>query len=335
MNPLISIVIPSNNRTELLDEAIVSIITDPSWNSDCELCISDNSKGDGTENLIRAKYSYSSQIVYRRSLDAPSLDENVNMAISMARGEYVWVFGDDDLIEKNFLAELITYLKSSSPDIVILNSSSFQEQGQVEVSRQVSDSLIVYKPDDNDLFLTDQGSYLTYVGCILIRKKLWQKFFRFEKIGTFFAHIDAVCRAKIGHTAHYLPQKAIKMRLHMQTWTAKHFEIWNIYFPKIIWELDNYSSQAKKRVIKRYPLKSVGRILASRAYGRFTFKIFKSILLPAENSSLLVKAFGFFIAIIPRELFRQLYIFYILIFRNKHTDSFSPKLALSQLKRHR
>ena len=81
-----------------------------------------------------------------------------------------------DLIEENFLAELITYLKSNSPDIVILNSSSFQEQGQVEFSRRVSDSLIVYKPDDNDLFLTDQGSYLTYVGCVVIRKKLWRKF---------------------------------------------------------------------------------------------------------------------------------------------------------------
>ena len=113
MSPIISIVIPSNNRTELLDEAIQSIITDPSWNSDCELCISDNSEGYGTENLIRIKYSGSSQIVYRRSLDAPSLDENVNMAISMARGEYVWIFGDDDLIVENFLAELITYLKIS------------------------------------------------------------------------------------------------------------------------------------------------------------------------------------------------------------------------------
>ena len=80
MKPLISIVIPSNNRTELLDEAIVSIITDPGWSSDCELCISDNSKGDETANLIYTKYSGSSQIVYRRSLDAPSLDENVNMA---------------------------------------------------------------------------------------------------------------------------------------------------------------------------------------------------------------------------------------------------------------
>ena len=266
-------------------------------------------------------------------MDAKTLDENVNMAISMAKGEYVWVFGDDDLIEENFLSELTTYLKSVTPDIVILNSSSFQEGGQVEGSRRVLDTLIVYKPNDNDLFLTDQGAYLTYVPCIVIRKKLWKRFFRTEKIGTFFAHIDSVCRAKIGHTAHSLPNPAIKMRLHSQTWTAKHFEIWNIYFPEVIWKLDSYSSQAKKSVIQRYPLKSVRRVLASRAYGRFNFEIFKLILLPADNSSLFVKVLGFFISIIPRELFRQLYIFYILIFRNKHTVSFSPKLALSQLQR--
>lgn len=335
MKPLISIVIPSHNRTDLLGQAIRSIISESGWDSNCELCISDNSEGDETSTFINTKYNSNPQIVYRRSLDAPSLDENVNMAISMARGEYVWFFGDDDLIEVNFLAELIKYLKSSAPDIVILNSSSFQEQGQVEGSRQTVDSLIVYEPEDNDSFLADQGGYLTYLGCIVIKKKLWEKNWRSEKIGTFFAHVDAVCRAKIGHTAHCLPSPAIQMRLHMQTWTAQHFEIWNICYPEVIWELDNYSLQAKEKVIQRYPLKSVRRILASRAYGRFNLKIFKLILFPAENSSLIVKALGFFIAIIPRDLFRQLYKLYILIFRNKHTVSFSPKLALSQLQRRR
>ena len=293
MKPLISIVIPSNNRTDLLDEAIVSIITDPGWSSDCELCISDNSKGDETANLIHTKYSGSSQIIYRRSLDAPSLDENFNMAISMASGEYAWIFGDDDIIVEDFLAELITYLKNSSPDSVILNSCSFQDQDQVEASRMPIDSLIIYGPDDNDLFLSDQGGYLTYGGCIVIRKTLWEKYWRAEKVGTFFAHTDAVFRAKIGHTFHYLPRPAIKMRLHMQTWTAKHFEIWNISFPKVIWELDNYSWQAKQSVIQRYPMKSVKRILASRAYGRFDFNVFKTILLPAKDSSWMVKIASF------------------------------------------
>ena len=333
MKPLISIVIPSNNRTELLDKAIVSIITDPSWNSDCELCISDNSIGDETANLINTKYTGSSQIVYRRSVDAPSLDENVNMAISMARGEYIWIFGDDDLIVEGFLAELITYLDNSSPDIIVLNSCSFQEQGQVEVSRRPLNSLTVYDPNNNDSFMIDHGGYLTYVGCIMIRKRLWVKYFCPEKVGSFFSHLDVVCRAKIGHTAHYLPRPAIKMRMHMQTWTAKHFEIWNISFPEVIWELDNYSLQAKQSVIQRYPLKSVKRILASRAYGRFDFNIFKTILLPAKDSSWMVKIVSFFIATIPSDFFRWLYIAYIFVFRDKHTNAFSPKLALAQLQK--
>ena len=122
MKPLISIVIPSNNSTELLSEAILSITSETGWNSNCELCISDNSEGNETSNFINTKYSTNSKIVYRRSLDAPSLDENVNMAVSIARGQYVWIFGDDDLICKNSLADLVNYLDNSSPDILILNS---------------------------------------------------------------------------------------------------------------------------------------------------------------------------------------------------------------------
>lgn len=333
MKPLISIVIPSNNRTDLLEQAIVSITSDTGWNSSCELCISDNTEGEETTTLINTKYSGNSQIVYRRSFDARTLDENVNMAISMASGEYVWVFGDDDLIGEDFLAELITYLDSSSPDILILNSCSFQEKGLVEASRLSLDVLKTYGPNDNDAFLTDLGGYLTYVGCIVIRKSLWTAYFRPEMVGTFFAHLDTVCRAKIGHIAHYLPRPAIKMRLHMQTWTAKHFEIWNIYYPEVIWDLSNYSSHAKESVIHRFPLKSVKRILASRAYGRFNFFIFRKILMPFENSTKTVKTISFFIATIPSDFFRVLYISYILMFRGKHTTSFSPKLALSQLQK--
>ena len=121
----------------------------------------------------------------------------------------------------------------------------------------------------------------------------------------------------------------------MQTWTAKHFEIWNISFPKVIWELDNYSWQAKQSVIQRYPLKSVKRILASRAYGRFDFNVFKTILLPAKDSSWMVKIVSFFIATIPSDFFRWLYIAYIFVFRRKHNTVFSPKLALSNFKRNK
>ena len=88
MDLILSIVIPSNNRTELLAEAIKSIISDPGWGPDCELCISDNSKNDETSMFIKTTYASISGIIYRRTLDAPSLDENMNMAVSMANGKY-------------------------------------------------------------------------------------------------------------------------------------------------------------------------------------------------------------------------------------------------------
>ena len=333
MRPLLSIVVPSNNRTELLEEAINSIISDPGWGSDCELCISDNSKSDETGMLIQATYASVSGIIYRRSLDAPSLDENVNMAVSMANGEYAWIFGDDDLISPGFLRYFIEYLRTHAPDIVVLNSRSFQDGEIVEDSRLAFDSPKIYGVDDNDAFLADYGGYLTYVGGIAIRKALWQQYLRPQMFGTFFAHIDAVCRAKLGHVAHYLSRPAIDMRLHFQTWTSKHFEIWNIFFPKVIWGLDDYSTRAKNSVIQQYPLKSTMKILSSRAYGKFNFKNFRETLLRSKNSTWQVKVSGFFIAILPREIFRRLYILYILLFKRKHDISFSPKLALAQLQK--
>ena len=333
MNALVSIVIPSNNKTELLDEAISSIIGDESWSCKFELCISDNSSSDSTYHLMQEKWSHRSDIIYRRSLDAPSLDENVNMAVNMCSGEYAWIFGDDDVLYPGFLGYLLEYLAESTPEIVIINSTSFDQNGEIEPSRHSIKNSKIYGPEDSDNFLIDMGAYITYVPSIIIKKKLWIDFFQVKKYGTFFAHIDAVCRAKIGHTAHFLVKPGIKMRLHSQTWTAKHFEIWNIFFPNVIWDLDDYSKQAKSTVTLEYPLGSISRLISSRAYGKFNFRVFSQILLKSSDYSLTIILIGFIVSILPENLFRVLYIFFIRFFKNKHEKNFSPELALAQLRK--
>ena len=57
------------------------------------------------------------------------------------------------------------------------------------------------------------------------------------------------------------------MRLGSQTWTSKSFEIWNINFAEIIWDLKNYNNFSKNKVISRYPFHSPKNLLASRAMG--------------------------------------------------------------------
>jgi abequosyltransferase len=333
MQVLLSIAIPSNNRTELLDEAIQSILAEPGFDGRCEICISDNSSGDATEQLVASKYAGTGKVVYRRSLDAPSLDENVNEVASLASGEYVWFFGDDDLIVPGFLPGLLDYLQTNSPAILVVNSRSFQNSEIVEDSRVPEANIRVYSPSEDDPFLADLGGYLTYVGCVVIRKDLWTEYFRPEMVGTYFAHIDTIYRAKLGRSAHYLPQPGISMRLHTQTWTGRHFEIWNVLFPAVIWGLDGYSDQAKQSVIPRHPLKSLRRIVASRAYGRFNLEIWRTVLMPSKVTNGFVRWGGLLIALLPREFFRLLYILFIRFGRRKHDRGFSPELALAQLGR--
>ena len=54
----------------------------------------------------------------------------------------------------------------------MLNSQSFQCNETIEASRVPDAVLELYSPNQsNDLH--DLGSYLTYVGCILVRRELW------------------------------------------------------------------------------------------------------------------------------------------------------------------
>ena len=69
------------------------------------------------------------------------------------------------------------------------------------------------------------------------------------------------------------------MRLGSQTWLKKSFQIWYLFYPEIIWGLENYSFYAKQKLIPRNPLNSIKIILAARAYGRIDLKIFQEYIL--------------------------------------------------------
>ena len=95
---LLTIAIPSHNATHYLEEAIRSIIAEPEFGRDVDISISDNSPSEATTELYLNQYQSNPAIQHHRSLEYDSLDANVNRAVELATGTYVWIFGDDDLI---------------------------------------------------------------------------------------------------------------------------------------------------------------------------------------------------------------------------------------------
>ena len=329
----LSIVIPSHNKSILLKKAIESILKDDEFGRDINLIISDNSLNSDIKNLYKKEYSKNKYIRYFSSKKYNCLDSNVNRSIELATGKYAWVFGDDDILVTGILKKIVKFLKTKNPNLLVCNSKAFSEVGIIESRRMPKNKNFLYGKNDNDKFLVDMGGYLTYVGAIIVDKKLWIKNYKKAKIGTFFAHIDCIASIKNNREVHYFAIPAIKMRLGSQTWLNKSFQIWYLFYPEIIWGLENYSFNAKQKVIPREPLNSIKLMLAARAYGRINFQTFKKYILKSQKIIPINKFIILIIVILPSKFFSRIYLFYIYIFKKKQTINFSPKLAIAQLNR--
>ena len=116
---ILSICIPTYNRLPYLRELIGVLEPQISkMNSDdVELVVSDNSSTDGTST-------------YLASLDIPNFrfwtneanvggDRNFLKCVAEARGGYVWLFGDDDIMPDGIIGKVVDFLRENRPSLLI------------------------------------------------------------------------------------------------------------------------------------------------------------------------------------------------------------------------
>ena len=114
--PILSICIPTFNRAEYLEEALYNICSDPAFNENVEIVISDNASTDNTQSVVE-KYSeiYSNIHYFRNEVNIK--DKNFILALSRGKGKYVRLFNDTLRFKKNGLQKLINIISKSSEDI--------------------------------------------------------------------------------------------------------------------------------------------------------------------------------------------------------------------------
>ncbi len=100
--PLLSILLPSRNRLDLLKLALASIIAE--GKTHLEVVISDNaSDQDYAGYLAQVKFP----IRYIRHDQPLSVTENWNRALEAAEGRYVVMLGDDDALSPGFVRRIL------------------------------------------------------------------------------------------------------------------------------------------------------------------------------------------------------------------------------------
>lgn len=124
---LLTIAIPTYNRSKYLDLCLSNICKQMRGHEDSvEILVSDNCSLDSTSEVVRKYVSLGYPIVYIANQENIGPDRNFEQCYRKARGKYVLMLGDDDVLLEGALDKLVPILSSDDYGLVFLNSYGFK-----------------------------------------------------------------------------------------------------------------------------------------------------------------------------------------------------------------
>jgi len=125
--PLLSICVPTYNRADKLDRMLSSLIPELSGlEGKVEVCVSDNCSTDNTPHIIR-KWLGNKKLPLRARRNGKNMGYEINAVgvFLFSRGDYVWLFCDDDLPFSGAVARLVSDIeiaKKAGLEAIYVNS---------------------------------------------------------------------------------------------------------------------------------------------------------------------------------------------------------------------
>ena len=117
----LTIAVPTFNRNRYLKELLPELI-DQCQNAACpqiEILVIDNASTDGTQEYVTNNHG--EFLIYVRNDENIGADRNFLECIKKSKGDYVWLFGDDEILKPGGVQRVFDSL-SESPDLVIAES---------------------------------------------------------------------------------------------------------------------------------------------------------------------------------------------------------------------
>ena len=183
--PLLSFCIPTRNRAKYLREMLESVAAQIT--SDVEVVISDDGSTDETQEIIESFRACIPCLVAQR-VDPPlRYDRNLLHVVSLARGNYCWLFGDDDRLEPGGLAAVLEALKTE-PELTGLTTdrisydSALEKKIPVRALKQ-QQSALFQNANEAFVLLLDR---LGFLSCQIVNRTLWNEVVRQENLERYF-----------------------------------------------------------------------------------------------------------------------------------------------------
>ena len=222
MSPLVSVIIPSYNNAPYLAAALDSVLTQSY--APLEIIVIDDASTDESSDVL-ANYADKVKIVQlERNNGGPARPRN--MAIQLAKGDYVSIFDSDDLMHPEKLARQISFLERH-PDIQLSfsdfenlqldgSTQQFLKSGHPDFARMPKQLLgkDEYRISSSDAFNTLVGDNFVGTSGIVMRRTLLEKVGPFDESLTNSDDIDFLFRFSRQFDLGYLDEVLHKRRMH-------------------------------------------------------------------------------------------------------------------------
>lgn len=314
-NIKLSVCIATYNRAGYIGETLESIISQ--LNEYVEILVVDGASTDDTKSIVEGYARSCAQLRYVRLPCKGGVDQDYAKAVELACGEYCWLMTDDDILKVGAIKRVLDSIDRKY-GLIIVNAEvrDVELKSILEERRLKFDEDRRYGSSDFRKFFIDTAFFLTFIGCVVIKKKLWDERDKARYFGSLFIHVGVVFQEPIREDILVIAAPLISIRYANAQWKARGFEIWMFKWPELVWSFNIFSDADKSRVYRREQLNNLKLLVLYRGTGAYSKKEYDMWIKPRFSSGwrkLLAKL----ITLVPGNIVNCFCVTYLSIFGQK------------------
>jgi glycosyltransferase involved in cell wall biosynthesis len=293
----LSICIATYNRAEYIGETLESII--PQLTDGVEVVIVDGASTDGTNNVISRYTEVCKQINYILLPSKGGVDQDFCKAVEYAKGEYCWLFPDDDLLRPNAIRAVLEEIPRNY-SLIVVNAQVMNTDFSkiIENKRLPIRSNEVYSESEMEGLFKRAISYMSFIGAVVIKRDLWMQREKERYYGTEFIHAGVIFQAPLPSPSLVIAEPYITIRFGNAQWTARAMEVWMLKWPNLLFSFSHISEEVRQKYQMTNFLVRLTRTILCRGMGGYSLKEYQRWF-ASKDFSLGWKFLALLIAITP------------------------------------
>lgn len=239
MNVLLSIIVPTLNRRDLLQITLDELLYQINQFNEVELIVSDNASNDGTHLLFENGKYKDANLNYIKHNTQVDIDQSFARSADLAKGKYIVLFGDDDIAMPGYVNEVLRAIKENPTCAFVYVNRLICDQ-HLHFSNEIP-----HIDEVHGIHIMDINNFIRYfthwpgfVTSLVFSKKVWDKGDKLSYNYPGYNFLYRVYMSSEGLNACYIASPLVAQRRGIQTWKKFWPQYWLISMPLLLKNLE-------------------------------------------------------------------------------------------------